>query len=78
MGRTTPTVRQVLEMISARVSHCDLLNEEEKTLSRMILDLGRKHSDAILATGMEPEIGIVFFALMEIMKGRYMRDDGVE
>ncbi len=68
MGRTTPTVRQILESLSSRVTHSPLIDEEERRLSELILNLGRKHSDAILESGIDPEFGLIFFALVEILK----------
>lgn len=68
MGRTTPTVRQILESTGSRILHSGLLSDEEKTLMEHILMLGRKHSDSIAASGIDPETGLLLFALMEILR----------
>jgi hypothetical protein len=68
MGRTTPTVRQILESTGSRILHSGLLSDEEKTLLEYILMLGRKHSDSIAVSGVNPETGLLLFALMEILR----------
>jgi hypothetical protein len=72
MGRTTPTVRQILESLSVRVTHSSLIDEDEKRIADIILKMGRKHSDAILESGIDPEFGLIFFALVEILRKNLM------
>ena len=68
MGRTTPTVRQILESTGSRILHSGLLSEDEKALMEYIFMLGRKHSDSISVSGISPETGLILFALMEILR----------
>ena len=68
MGRSTPTVRQILDSTGSRILHSGLLREDEKAIMEYILMLGRKHSDSISLSGLSPETGLILFALMEILR----------
>lgn len=69
MGRTTPTVRQSMEIIAKRYEKMkQVMRREDVEIFEKILIMGRQHSPEISYGSVDPEMGFIISALIEIMK----------
>ncbi|MCL4332806.1 MAG: hypothetical protein M1162_04760 [Candidatus Thermoplasmatota archaeon] len=69
MGRSTPTVRQSTNSIVEkyeRMKSC--MRSSDIPFFEELIKMGRKHSPEISEAGIDPEIGFLISALIEILK----------
>lgn len=69
MGRTTLTVRQSMEIIAKRYEKMkQVMRKEDIDAFEKLLIMGRQHSPEISYGSIDPELGFIISALIEIMK----------
>ncbi|MCL5783082.1 MAG: hypothetical protein M1476_04140 [Candidatus Thermoplasmatota archaeon] len=69
MGRTIPTMRQSMEILSARIQKMSQImrSEDIDLISSMMLK-GRKHAHEISYSGLDTEFGFILSILLEMEK----------
>ncbi|MGC8505803.1 MAG: hypothetical protein ACP5NK_03740 [Thermoplasmata archaeon] len=69
MGRSTPTVRQYFNSISAVYGKMEsMMRSEDIPYLHELIKMGKLHSPEVSTAGMNPEIGFIVSILIEIMK----------
>ncbi|MEM3675772.1 MAG: hypothetical protein QXV22_01800 [Thermoplasmataceae archaeon] len=69
MGRTVPTMRQSLEMISQMVAGMDRhATTSESVIIREIALMGRKHAPEASMSGMDPEFAFLISVAIEMQR----------
>ncbi|AKA48170.1 hypothetical protein IX51_02595 [uncultured archaeon] len=69
MGRTTPTVRQKMEIIAQKYGRMrSIMRAEDVEIFDRIMLMGRKHSPEISMAGIDPETGFLMSVILEMMK----------